>query len=247
MARHGRRLVPEPGCAGATAWCATRGRRRWTTSPRSCRRSSGDPPVVPIKHPGHGDRRTDGERSLLLRHDGHRRASLDQDSRISPTGMWRRDGLYLVSPSFNDGEDHSESRHPHLRPDGRQHRGTDPAGRPGVLLIGLSVWRFILWRRRRGLAVAVLESEPGAGTAARIGIGAGAVGGGATSAARRWDLPRETPPGTNNTPGPMIASREPTRRMSRASSTRPTAPSPAKRTARGGRRPSRSVLQVRDP
>ena len=41
-----------------------------------------------------------------------------------------------------------------------------------VLLIGLSVWRFILWRRRRGLAVAVLESEPGAGTAAR------------------WDLPR---------------------------------------------------------
>ena len=32
-----------------------------------------------------------------------------------------------------------------------------------ALLIGLSVWRFILWRRRRGLAEAVLESESGAG------------------------------------------------------------------------------------
>ena len=36
-----------------------------------------------------------------------------------------------------------------------------------ALLIGLSVWRFILWRRRRRLAVAVLESEPGMG----VGVG----------------------------------------------------------------------------
>ena len=70
-----------------------------------------------------------------------------------------------------------------------------------ALLVGLSVWRFILWRRRRNLAVAVLGPDSGgvglsAGTGARLGVGAGA-----TSAADPWDAAEDEAEPQDAAPG----------------------------------------------
>ena len=154
---------------------------------------SADPPAVPINTEGRGDRRADGERGLLLRYDGHRGAALDQDLVLPQLARGGGGGSVSGVAVVHDGHTHPESRHPHLRPHGGQHRGAD-AGSAGLGAAGRAV----------GVALHPVApaAEPGRGRArvgagrrspgARMGlgaeaVGAEAVGAGATSAAEPWD------------------------------------------------------------